>query len=389
MSKRLSILSAALLLSLSPLAYAQQYVITSDTFVDSGSPGTNNPGTGQPNGGSAAFANGQDIYSYGADGKVKAVTSNYSSSYQFVSATHVLFSLPQTFWTALNTDLASYPSLLTNPNFKVTVNYYSFNDSLSVANGHGDMELHPLTQSFTTGNGTQSPLAPADSAHPGATWNTYDGELTDTWTTPGGDFDTSHFATISNTSLPVSKGAVPFSWNIASLVTNSSTRSELQNNGALIKVINEGVFPPSIPTPPGVNDFVSFYSADYMTAPGTATSNPAFLPTAVISLPGDATADGVVNADDYTAIDRGYANHLTGFSNGDFNSDGVINSADYMIIDSFYGQIHGGLSPDFLAERDSEFGDAYVQSLLSSIPEPSLLAVCGLAFPLFTRRRTA
>jgi autotransporter-associated beta strand protein len=264
--------AAISLAALATFASAQQEsIITADTFIDSGSPGTYNPSTGELNV-PGSIVNGQDIYSYGADGKVKAVTSSYSSSYPFVSATHVLFDLPQSFWSAIGSQ----------PVASVVVSYYPFNDSLSVPDAHDNMELHPLTHAFTVGDGTQSPLVPSDDG--GATWDSYDGTAADAWNTPGGDYDAANYALASWTSatLPPSKGSTPFSWDITSLINDSTTRAELQDNGALIKVINEGIFPNNPPPPGGENDFVSFYSADYMTAMGT--TNASFLPNVVFTL---------------------------------------------------------------------------------------------------------
>ena len=51
---------------------------------------------------------------------------------------------------------------------------------------------------------------------------------------------------------------------------------------------------------------------------------------------GDSTADGKVDASDYSRIDNGYLNHLTGWFNGDFNYDGVINGSDYTLIDNAF-----------------------------------------------------
>jgi hypothetical protein len=55
---------------------------------------------------------------------------------------------------------------------------------------------------------------------------------------------------------------------------------------------------------------------------------------------GDATLDGVVNADDYALIDAGFASQFTGYYNGDFNFSGDIpNADDYFLIDkAFSGQ---------------------------------------------------
>jgi len=51
---------------------------------------------------------------------------------------------------------------------------------------------------------------------------------------------------------------------------------------------------------------------------------------------GDANLDGHVNGSDYSKIDFGSFNHLTGWSNGDFNYDGVINGSDYTLIDNAF-----------------------------------------------------
>jgi hypothetical protein len=51
---------------------------------------------------------------------------------------------------------------------------------------------------------------------------------------------------------------------------------------------------------------------------------------------GDANLDGHVDGSDYSRIDSGFLNHLTGWSNGDFNYDGVINGSDYTLIDNAF-----------------------------------------------------
>jgi hypothetical protein len=55
---------------------------------------------------------------------------------------------------------------------------------------------------------------------------------------------------------------------------------------------------------------------------------------------GDRNLDGVVNADDFAAIDAGFATHSSGYRNGDFNySGGSPNSDDYFLIDkAFFDQ---------------------------------------------------
>jgi hypothetical protein len=51
---------------------------------------------------------------------------------------------------------------------------------------------------------------------------------------------------------------------------------------------------------------------------------------------GDATLDGKVDGSDYSRIDYGCLNHLSGWSNGDFNYDGDINGSDYTLIDNAF-----------------------------------------------------
>jgi hypothetical protein len=51
---------------------------------------------------------------------------------------------------------------------------------------------------------------------------------------------------------------------------------------------------------------------------------------------GDATLDGRVDGSDYSRIDNGSLNNLTGFSNGDFNYDGVIDGSDYTLLDNAF-----------------------------------------------------
>ncbi len=143
---------------------------------------------------------------YGASGSAKVVASSTPS--------RTLFTLPASLWTNEVSNIVS-----------ATVSFYVWNDST----GSQDMRLYPLTRGFV--EGTNNGTTPAN----GATWNTFDG--TNTWTTPGGDFDAS-------TSVLAVKGIAGvysndpngkfFTWDIAPLLTNSTTRAELQTFGALL-----------------------------------------------------------------------------------------------------------------------------------------------------------
>lgn len=107
---------------------------------------------------------------------------------------------------------------------------------------------------------------------------------------------------------------------------------------------------------------------------------------------GDANLDGKVNADDLLLLDRGFAKNLAAgtarWTDGDFNYDGIVNSADYLLADTAFG-LHGGtLSPDFLADREARFGEAYVSGLVAAVPEPTSLGLVGAAAAgLLGRRR--
>jgi len=106
---------------------------------------------------------------------------------------------------------------------------------------------------------------------------------------------------------------------------------------------------------------------------GDAALTPSqFLFVPNVPLPGDANQNGRIDADDFAAIDRGGARHLTGWSNGDFNDDGTVNAADYTIIyNSFVTQ--NGYAPSFMPSF--------------AVPEPSLAMLALPALAVLARRR--
>ncbi|HZZ42852.1 MAG TPA: dockerin type I domain-containing protein [Tepidisphaeraceae bacterium] len=106
---------------------------------------------------------------------------------------------------------------------------------------------------------------------------------------------------------------------------------------------------------------------------------------------GDLNLDGKLNADDYALLDRQVAKFGLGsaatWTTGDLNYDGVVTSADYMIIDTAFGQQSGSLSPEFLAEREAEFGPGYVAQLVAAVPEPGSILLLFTIAPFITARR--
>ncbi len=51
---------------------------------------------------------------------------------------------------------------------------------------------------------------------------------------------------------------------------------------------------------------------------------------------GDTNLDGQIDGSDYTRIDNGFFNHLTGWENGDFNYDSSIDGSDYTLIENAF-----------------------------------------------------
>jgi autotransporter-associated beta strand protein len=99
---------------------------------------------------------------------------------------------------------------------------------------------------------------------------------------------------------------------------------------------------------------------------------------------GDANLDGQVNSADYTSIDNGYLNKLTGWQNGDFNYDGVINGSDYTLIDNAFNMQGAQISAE-LATSTAELAGG---PTASAVPEPIGLSILGFAAaPLLLSRR--
>jgi hypothetical protein len=92
---------------------------------------------------------------------------------------------------------------------------------------------------------------------------------------------------------------------------------------------------------------------------------------------GDTDLNGGVDGSDYTRIDNGFLNHLTGWSNGDLNYDGIINGSDYTLIDNAYNMQGAALAAQIAPAMPSNNANtraARTPSLFSQLPIGSQLA---------------
>jgi hypothetical protein len=122
---------------------------------------------------------------------------------------------------------------------------------------------------------------------------------------------------------------------------------------------------------------------------------------------GDTDLNGKVNFDDYVRTDNGFNNQLTGWLNGDFDLNDQVNFDDYVLIDLAFNTQSGtlGRALSFLDGRNrssegmsgaalrrvqqhfAQFGGDYASHFLAAVPEPTAVALAGMAFALLSRRR--
>jgi hypothetical protein len=99
---------------------------------------------------------------------------------------------------------------------------------------------------------------------------------------------------------------------------------------------------------------------------------------------GDANLDGKVDGSDYSLIDNGSLNHLTGWYNGDFNYDGVVNGSDYTLIDNAFNTQGAQISASIAAATAQVAGGEST----SAVPEPTTSILQGIVIAgLLGRRR--
>jgi hypothetical protein len=91
------------------------------------------------------------------------------------------------------------------------------------------------------------------------------------------------------------------------------------------------------------------------------------------TLNGDIDLNGAIDADDYAAIDAGFAQKLSGWRNGDLDYSGSINADDYFLIDQAFASQSSLPAPLALG--------------MTSVPEPDLLLLLASLPALGLRRR--
>jgi autotransporter-associated beta strand protein len=91
---------------------------------------------------------------------------------------------------------------------------------------------------------------------------------------------------------------------------------------------------------------------------------------------GDANLDGKVDGSDYSLIDNGFENHLTGWYNGDFNYDNTIDGSDYTLIDNAFNSQGSSLASEIASP--SAIPTAQIAGGASAVPEPASLGLLGL-----------
>jgi fibronectin-binding autotransporter adhesin len=215
----------------------------------------------------------------------------------------------------------------------------------------------------------------------------------------------------TNTPLTISSGAAAQILNhstgspivpIASAVTNNGT-IDLTNNAMIVHSgsigtltievadgFNSGTWNGTNASSGIITSTLAAADTTHLTAVGVVTGLTSFENQSVLSSDvllkytyyGDANLDGHVDGSDYSLIDNGYLNQLTGWYNGDFNYDGVINGSDYTLIDNAFNS-QGAHIAALVATPTAQLAGSS-----SSVPEPATLSLISLAaIGLLGRRR--
>jgi autotransporter-associated beta strand protein len=183
-----------------------------------------------------------------------------------------------------------------------------------------------------------------------------------------------HTTTASAVNALLASGYNRGHWNGATGIVSTTAASDTTHLTALGSIVNDN------------GSGTPLYGSGGTIAPTFDGATPAVGDLLVkLTYYGDTNLDGVVDGSDYTRIDNGSLNHLTGWSNGDFNYDGVVNGSDYTLIDNAFNT--QGASLAALVAGPSAVATAQIAGG-SAVPEPASLATLALgAATLLGRRR--
>ena len=215
----------------------------------------------------------------------------------------------------------------------------------------------------------------------------------------------------ASSSLTIAQGTTVMIANHANSATYVPTTSLLSNSGTLDitnnamvihngsigtiyaeiqSAYNGGTWTGTNASAGVITSSIAAADTTHLTAVGVATGLTSFegqtvLPSDVLvkyTYYGDANLDGHVDGSDYSRIDNGALNNLTGWSNGDFNYDGVINGSDYTLIDNAYNSQGADLAASIASPT------AQIAGPPSAVPEPTILGILTLGgIGMLGRRR--
>jgi len=168
-----------------------------------------------------------------------------------------------------------------------------------------------------------------------------------------------HNGNLAQIAAAIQAGSNNLSWNGSTGITSSTAAADSGHLTALGVIQNAG--------PSGSSIYTSNF--DGATSLSLATTDVLVRYTYY----GDANLDGQVDGTDYSLIDNGFLNHLTGWQNGDFNYDGVVDGSDYTLIDNAFN--NQGADP--LAAVTAQI----------AVPEPASFGVVAIGLAALMRRR--
>ncbi|MGC4031158.1 MAG: autotransporter-associated beta strand repeat-containing protein [Tepidisphaeraceae bacterium] len=101
--------------------------------------------------------------------------------------------------------------------------------------------------------------------------------------------------------------------------------------------------------------------------------------TVRVTLPGDADLDGDVDFNDFLSLQANFGSANTRFDQGNFNYDGITDFNDFLSLQANFGQ---SLSGDTIAATSAQLAAMQGFALTAAVPEPAIMGVLALAFPL-------